>query len=159
MRHLSRTHLLMQVIAVAIAAASLLIAPAIGSAAPAIMPVSTDVATCYTFNGIDCMSTSDRYPTYKGWAHVNGVACIAMVGASCPTTFDAWRWTSTGWVKTSLAFTYPRIYVWPYASGWSWVWTSSTGWVATRSTHVMITYTCTRATARNAFDPTVCRVT
>lgn len=70
--------------------------------------------------------------TYKGWAHTfrheycGGAAPGGMVTIE---TVRAWRWTSIGWRATTLRGG-ERVYVWPFASGWSWVWTSSTGWLA-----------------------------
>lgn len=78
---------------------------------------------------------ADKLPTYKGWAHVQ----IYHWGLrpDSPPVPTAWRWTRTGWVKTSLPVG-TQVYHYPFASGWSWVWTRTAGWMAIRSELVYI---------------------
>lgn len=99
-------------------------------------------ATCVRVDhaGYGCGVELDTLRTYKGWAHTQQVL---YCGGAHPgdmyanQSAPAWRWGRYGWSSTSLPGG-TRVYVWPYAVGWSWVWTSTTGWVAMQDSLIVI---------------------
>lgn len=63
--------------------------------------------------------------SYRGWGSV------APSGGAAAAT--AWQWsTGTGWLQ-SRRFTGARVYLWPFASGWTWTWSADAGWLAMAS--------------------------
>lgn len=77
----------------------------------------------------------------RGWTqlHVHNAPCVYRDGAPvmCPhpaaPVVDAWRWTGTRWVSTTISESM-RVYAYPYAAGYSWIWSRDGGWLAVRTT-------------------------
>lgn len=82
------------------------------------------------------------YPAWKGYGQISSEGRSSCIWRGClrgtisgPVT--AWRW-STGW-QASQRRDGERVYVHPYASGWSWTWTATSGWLAVASDNVVLT--------------------
>lgn len=104
-------------------------AHALGAVAPAPYP--------YT-----CSTAADQ-PRFIGWATMSYRGCV---DPSYPSTADcrvetAYRWSGSAWQARQIGecgMGPSRVYVYPYAAGWSWIWSQQTGWLAVRSTKVQI---------------------
>lgn len=77
------------------------------------------------------------YANYKGWGTVEGGFYTARLMAPAPKV--AWEWSGSQWLQRGRT-PGTRVYIWPYASGWSWTWTESSGWYAMRTSDLLIGY-------------------
>lgn len=117
------------IIAIVAVAAALFAAPT-ASAAP----------ICGPSGCVDQSSTLrvSGHPSYKGWGRVDTTTPCAA-GNICvmgfPSYAEAYRWERGRWNETWRAAG-ARVYIWPYAAGWSWTWTSQSGWLAMRTTQL-----------------------
>lgn len=105
-----------------------------------------------------CTARASSFPTYKGWAYLEGRSCLA-IGAGCDNAYQGWRWDSNRWVAASVPA--GDVYVWPFSKDWSWVWSRSSGWVALRSYSPQIRMSCnfsqTNELRVEYYDSTLCR--
>jgi len=141
-----KTRILWRSIATLTAIASLL---AIGAQAASAAVSTTAIAAsaCVTTNataGIAYGCGQTRTKTFvpanydSHYAYVNGRP-DCPVGAQCfvagEPTILAWRWTGTGWVRSSLNRD-ERVWVRSFGSGWSWAWTARTGYLAIQTSRL-----------------------
>ena len=110
-------------------------APASAIAIPA--PVGCWQLGAQAVPGYSCNTYVSTLSYYKGWGSVE-YDCNSVDPAF--SLFTAWRWTSTGW-KAAYLNPGMRVYVWPYATGWSWVWTQNTGWLAFQDRYLVVNRT------------------
>lgn len=76
------------------------------------------------------------YDGYKGWGQVSGGFYGNTFAPAQPKT--AWEWNARyGWMQRGRT-PGTRVYIWPYAAGWSWTWTESTGWYAMQTKDLQI---------------------
>jgi hypothetical protein len=80
--------------------------------------------------GYACNTTVDSLPFFQGWVNL-------AQGGDCNTSYWVWRWTGVAWQAATLP-AQTRVYVYPFAVGWSWIWTPSTGWVAARDHYLVV---------------------
>jgi hypothetical protein len=79
------------------------------------------------------------YASYRGWGQV-AYASYGTARLMAPRPVTAWEWNAQrGWVQRSRSVG-ERVYIWPYAAGWSWTWTQSTGWYAMQTSALTIGY-------------------
>ncbi len=89
-----------------------------------------------------CTYASDA-PHYIGWATMSYRGCVDPAyprTADCRTE-TAYRWTGSSWSPRQVGecgMSPIKVYVYPYAAGWSWIWTQQNGWLAVRSNFVQI---------------------
>lgn len=77
------------------------------------------------------------YAAYQGWGQVSGGYGYRFGPLQVVT---AWQWDSRyGW-RPAARTPGSRVYIHPYASGWSWTWTQATGWYAMRTSDLTIGY-------------------
>ena len=77
------------------------------------------------------------YASYRGWGQVSSGGYYANSLRAVPVI--AWHWNGSGWVQRSR-YVGARVYIYPYASGWSWTWSESAGWLAMRTNQLTIGY-------------------
>lgn len=80
------------------------------------------------------------YASYIGWGQVSSGNSYYYGGASLravPVT--AWYWSGSAWSQRSR-YVGQRVYIYPYASGWSWTWSQDQGWLAMRTSQLTIGY-------------------
>lgn len=80
-------------------------------------------------------------PSYTGYGYVNTLPTWCQQGVcdgwyQAPASAPAWIW-SNKWVSGPRA-NKTRVWIVPFASGWSWTWTSSTGWRAMQQHYLSI---------------------
>ncbi|MCW2921839.1 MAG: hypothetical protein JWL76_1713 [Thermoleophilia bacterium] len=112
---------------------------ALSSAKAADKPVNAGVPLAAPYN-----EPIAAYASYKGWGTVEGgfygYGARTAAGFVAPAPKTAWEWnTSRGWLQRGRT-PGTRVYIWPYAAGWSWTWTESTGWYAMQTSDLMIGY-------------------
>ena len=79
------------------------------------------------------------YGNYKGWGYVGGGYYGGGARLVAPRPVTAYEWNGSRWLeRTRQPGT--RVYIWPYAQGWSWTWTQETGWYAMRTDALTIGY-------------------
>lgn len=113
--------------------------------ASASLVACVDATSCPTMG--DYYSPIYITSTYTGWAEVTqrGVyadkaACADYTafapmptGVNCVVT--AWKWNGS-WVQGGRKVGV-RVWVQPFATGWTWTWTSATGWRAMQSKYLV----------------------
>ena len=78
------------------------------------------------------------YASYQGWGTVSsGSSYYGATLRAVPVI--AWHWNGSGWVQRSR-YVGARVYIYPYASGWSWTWSEGSGWLAMRTNQLTIGY-------------------
>lgn len=119
---------------------SLLLAPASASAF-----VNTDPFCTQTDSRqLPCNTRVDTLATWRGW----GSTSVHCPGGAHPPEgwvqpvgqFRAWRWTSRGW--SGVTIPEGRLYIHPFAVGWSWVWRQETGWLAMQDSLLYVNFSC-----------------
>lgn len=108
-------------------------AVAVSSAEASKRPLNAGVPLAAPYN-----EPIPAYASYKGWGTVEG-GFYGTARLVAPAPKVAWHWTGTTWVQRGRT-PGTRVYIWPYASGWSWTWTESTGWLAMHTSDLMIGY-------------------
>ncbi len=116
------------ILATALVAAAL----AVSSAEASKRPVNAGVPLAAPYN-----EPIPAYASYQGWGTVEGGFYGNRLVA--PAAKVAWHWNGRSWVQRSRT-PGTRVYIWPYASGWSWTWTENTGWLAMHTSDLMIGY-------------------
>jgi hypothetical protein len=92
--------------------------------AVALLLITGGVATSHAIAPIP----GSAYPqwasaSYRGWAY-----------SSTSSSSTAWKWTTTGWVRSSFV-PGTSFFAVPFGSGWTWAWRDTT-WYAVRTTTV-----------------------
>lgn len=115
------------ILATALVAAAL----AVSSAEASRRPVNAGVPLAAPYH-----EPIPAYDSYKGWGTVDrGMYANRLIVKSKV----AWHWNGGSWVQRSRTPS-TRVYIWPYASGWSWTWTETTGWLAMQTSDLVIGY-------------------
>lgn len=110
---------------------------AVSSAEASKRPVNAGVPLAAPYN-----EPIAAYPSYKGWGTVEGGfygSARTAAGFVAPAPKVAWYWNGSAWSQRGRS-PGTRVYIWPYAAGWSWTWTESTGWYAMQTSDLMIGY-------------------
>lgn len=135
-------------LATTIAVVAMLLVPAGASAATTIVRWADEPrpANCDPFSCSVQDYKVTAYRNYTGWARVDFPlrhACANCLDGGFEVALPVYQWTGTAWRTTSLSTNHRRVWVAPYASGWSWIWTQQTGWLAVQSSflHVATVYT------------------
>jgi hypothetical protein len=121
-----RGRLVWALCALGVAALAAFAAPAASSAAVCIQSNMAGAATCGPGPAANRSVADD--PSFKGWGYVS--PCVAVC-----RTVDAWKWTGSSWTYSAL-YNSEKVYIYPFASGWSWAWSSGQGWRATHSSNL-----------------------
>ncbi len=117
---------LVAILTTAVVAAAL----AVSSAEASKRPVNAGVPLAAPYN-----EPIPAYDGFQGWGQVgSGTSTAYHLVAQ---TKVAWHWNGRSWVQRSRT-TGTRVYIWPYAAGWSWTWTQNTGWLAMRTSDLTI---------------------
>jgi hypothetical protein len=76
---------------------------------------------------------------YEGWGTVGDTHCygVEMCAMYAVTSQAAWRWSGSGWVRTTRPVG-TKVWIAPFAVGWSWTWTSGTGWLAMQDNVLLV---------------------
>lgn len=106
---------------------------AVSSAEASKRPVNAGVPLAAPYN-----EPIPAYASYKGWGTVHSTYNDQR-GFAGPIPRVAWHWNGSAWSQRSRT-PGTRVYIWPYASGWSWTWTESTGWLAMHTSDLTIGY-------------------
>jgi hypothetical protein len=106
---------------------------AMSSAKAADKPVNAGVPLAAPYN-----EPIPAYASYKGWGTVEG-GFYGSARLVAPAPKVAWHWNGSAWSQRGRS-PGTRVYIWPYAAGWSWTWTESTGWLAMQTSDLMIGY-------------------
>lgn len=77
------------------------------------------------------------YASYKGWGSVDGYGYGGNARLAVAAPKVAWAWNGHRWLQSQRAAGM-RVYIHPYAEGWSWTWTHGTGWLAMRTSDLTI---------------------
>jgi hypothetical protein len=78
------------------------------------------------------------YASYIGWGQVSG-ASSGYYATLRAVPVTAWYWNGSAWSQRSR-YSGQRVYIYPYASGWSWTWSQDQGWLAMRTSQLTIGY-------------------
>lgn len=103
---------------------------AFGAAQTSGNPVNAGVPLAATYQ-----EPTPAYASYVGWGSVSG----GYYSSLRAVPVSAWHWTGRSWIETSR-YVGARVYIYPYASGWSWTWSQSSGWLAMRTSNLTIGY-------------------
>ena len=108
---------------------------AVSSAEASKRPVNAGVPLAAPYN-----EPIPAYDSYKGWGAVHGTYGDFNGFAGPIHSKVAWHWNGTAWSQRYGRTPGLRVYIWPYAAGWSWTWTESTGWLAMQTRDLVIGY-------------------